>query len=148
MTQPHDVLYASKLFQEWLTALKERAMLQTHNQSQAMFHSVLHNVRRHMTTEQVLTFADLLPSLPRGIFIEGWRPTDPLPIGSADDLLQEVVQDLSPHHVAPDSIVRDVFDVLAEHSEPRAATTMKEQLPEQLRSLWPSGDKRSFDPAA
>jgi hypothetical protein len=44
MTQPHDDLYASKLFQEWLTALKERAMLQTHHQSQAMVRSVLHNV--------------------------------------------------------------------------------------------------------
>jgi hypothetical protein len=38
-------------------------MLQTHDQSQAMLRSVLHNVRRRMTTEQVLTFADALPPL-------------------------------------------------------------------------------------
>jgi uncharacterized protein (DUF2267 family) len=84
-------------------------MLQTHNQSQAMLGSVLHNVRRRMTTEQVLTFADALPPSPRGIFIEGWRPTDPPPIGSANEFLQEVVQDLSPRHVPPDSIVTDAF---------------------------------------
>ena len=112
-------------------------MLQTHNQSQAMLRSVLHNVRRRMTTEQVLTFADALPPLPRGIFIEGWRPTDPPPIGSANEFLQEVVQDLSPRHVPSDSIVTDTFAVLAKQSEPRAARTMKEQLPEQLRLLWP-----------
>jgi uncharacterized protein (DUF2267 family) len=50
-------------------------MLQTQNQNQAMLRSVLHNVRRRMTTEQVLTFADALPPLPRGICIEvGGQP--------------------------------------------------------------------------
>ena len=36
MTQPYNVLHASKLFQDWLSALKERALLQTNHQSQAM----------------------------------------------------------------------------------------------------------------
>jgi uncharacterized protein (DUF2267 family) len=90
MTQPHDVLNASKQFQDWLTALKDRAMLETLNQSQAMFRGVLHRLRRHLTTEQTLTFADALPPLPRGIFIEGWRPAKPLPVASASDFLQGV----------------------------------------------------------
>lgn len=61
LTQPYDVLHASKLFQDWLSALKERALLQTNHQSQAMLRSVLHSIRRRMTTEQVLAFADALP---------------------------------------------------------------------------------------
>jgi uncharacterized protein (DUF2267 family) len=138
MTQPYEIVHASKLFQEWLTALKEKAMLATHNQSQAMFRSVLHNLRRHMTTQQVLAFADALPPLPRGIFIEGWRPADPPSAGSANDLLREVVKDLAAHHVAPDSIVADVFAVLREHSDEQTAKTMKEQIPEPIRSLWPN----------
>jgi hypothetical protein len=36
MTQSYDVLHASKQFQDWLMAIKERAMFQTRNQSQAM----------------------------------------------------------------------------------------------------------------
>ena len=103
MTQPRDVLYASKLFQEWLDDLKQRALLQTHNQSQAMFRGVLHGMRRHMTTAQVLDFADALPPLPRGIFIKGWRPADPLPLASADAFLRELVPDsLAPHVIPPD----------------------------------------------
>lgn len=137
MTQPYVVLYASKQFQEWLTALKDRAYLQTHNQSQAMFRAVLHRLRRHLTTDQVLTFADALPPLPRGIFIEGWRPPDALPLTSAGEFLQGVIESLSPHQVPPDSIVRDVFAVLAERSEPLGARTMREQLPEELRPFWP-----------
>jgi uncharacterized protein (DUF2267 family) len=137
MTQPREVLFASKLFQEWLTALKERALLQTHNQSQAMFRGVLHALRRHMTTGQVLGFADALPPLPRGIFIEGWRPADPQPLESAEAFLAEVVGSLAPHEIPPDSIVADVFAVLAQHSEPRDAKALHVQIPAPLQALWP-----------
>jgi uncharacterized protein (DUF2267 family) len=139
MTQPYDILQASTLFQDWLTALKQRALLQTHNQSQAMFRAVLHCLRRHMTTEQVLNFADALPPLPRGIFIEGWRPAEPKPLASAQGFTAEVVTVLAPHHVPPDTIVADVFAVLAEHAEPNAAETMQAQLPAPLQPLWSSG---------
>lgn len=138
MTQPYDILQASKLFQDWLTALKQRALLQTHNQSQAMFRAVLHRLRRHMTSAQVLDFADALPPLPRGIFIEGWRPAEPEPLTSAQAFTAEVVTALAPHHVPPDTIVPDVFAVLAEHTEPNAAATMRVQLPDPLKPLWPS----------
>jgi uncharacterized protein (DUF2267 family) len=139
MTQPREVLFASKLFQDWLDTLKERALLQTHNQCQAMFRAVLHALRRHMTTAQVLNFADALPPLPRGIFIEGWRPAAPLPVSSASDFISDVIKDLAPHHVPPETIVADVFAVLAERSEPLAAKTMYAQIPESLRPLWPRG---------
>jgi uncharacterized protein (DUF2267 family) len=137
MTQPREVVFASKLFQDWLAALKQRALLQTHNQSQAMFRGVLHALRTHMTTAQVLNFADALPPLPRGIFIEGWRPADPLPLVSADAFLREVVERLAPHIIPPDTIVADVFAVLAEHSEPQDTQIMRAQIPPPLQPLWP-----------
>lgn len=137
MTQPREVLFASKLFQDWMDALKQRALLQTHNQSQAMFRAVLHALRRHMTTAQVLNFADALPPLPRGIFIEGWRPAKPLPVTSANDFIKDVIKDLAPHHVPPASIVADVFAVLAERSYTRSVPIMREQIPEPLKPLWP-----------
>jgi len=138
MTQPRDVIFASKLFQDWLDALKRRALLQTHNQSQAMFRAVLHALRRHMTTAQVLNFADALPPLPRGIFIEGWRPADPLPMKSVNDFVREVFEDLAPHHVPPNSIVKDVFTVLSERCYARSVPILREQIPDPLKALWPA----------
>jgi uncharacterized protein (DUF2267 family) len=137
MTQPRDVLHASELFQAMLAAIKARATLQTHNQSQAMFRAVMLAIRRHMSTEQVLTFADALPALPRGIFIEGWRPAEPAPLLSAHDLTRSVTDDLASHHVPPDTIVADVLAVLAEGAEPAIAKTMRDQLPAVLKPLWP-----------
>jgi uncharacterized protein (DUF2267 family) len=138
MTQPREVLHASKLYQEWLAALKERALLQTHNQSQAMFRGVLHALRRHMTPEQVLAFADALPPLPRGIFLERWRPTGPLPLASPQQLTAEVATDLASHHAPPDTIVADVLVVLAERLERTEAEIARDQLPDVLRPLWPT----------
>jgi uncharacterized protein (DUF2267 family) len=137
MTQPRDVLEASQLYQQWLAALKARALLATHNQSQAMFRAVLHALRRHMTDGQVLTFADALPPLPRGIFIEGWRPGAAQPLASPADLTRDVMAALAPHHVPPDSIVADVLAVLATHSDARAAATLRAQLPQAVQALWP-----------
>ena len=137
MTQPRDVLYASKLFQDWLDALIARALPATHNQARAMVRAILHRLRRHMTTEQVLIFADALPPLPRGIFIEGWRPAEPQPLKSADELLREVTESLAPHHVPPDTIVADVFAIIAKHSEPPTSKTMRDQIPAPLKPLWP-----------
>ena len=139
MTQPRDVVHASKLFQDMLAAIKARALLATHNQSQAMFRSVMHATRRHMSTEQVLAFADALPPLPRGIFIEGWRPAEPIPIESGQALLREVTADLAAHHAPPDTIVSDIFAVLAETSDQRDAQAMRDQLPVALKPLWPAG---------
>jgi uncharacterized protein (DUF2267 family) len=138
MTQPYDVQFASEQYQAWLSALKDRAMLQSHNQSQAIFRAVLQALRRHMTMEQTLSFADALPPLPRGIFIERWRPADPVSLSCANDFLQEVIESLSPHIIPPESIVSDVFAVLAERSSRLGAERLQQQLPEQLKSLWPS----------
>lgn len=139
MTQPPEVLYASQQYQEWLAALKDAAMLATHNQSHAMMRAVLHELRRYLTTEQVLTFADALPPLPRGIFIEGWRPGTPVPPpASAADFDAAMTKALSPHHVPPASIVANVFAVLAAHVGPRDAATMRSTLPEVLKPLWPA----------
>ena len=138
MTQPRDVLYASQLYQEWLGALKDRALLHTHNQAQAIFRSVLQTLRRHMSPAQVLTFADALPPLPRGILLEGWRPADAQPLGPTDEFLREVVDDLAPHVIPPDTVIGDVFAIITEHSEPWQAAAMREQLPAALRGLWPA----------
>jgi uncharacterized protein (DUF2267 family) len=88
-----------------------------------MFRGVLHGLRKYMTTAQVISFADALPPLPRGIFIEGWHPGEPQPLTTADVFLRALTENLAPHQIPPDSIVSDVFAILAEHSKPRDTQT-------------------------
>jgi uncharacterized protein (DUF2267 family) len=139
MTQPPEILYASKLYQDWLNALRDQAMLATHNQAQAIMRAVFHELRRHMDAETVMRFADALPPLPRGILIEHWRCNDPVePLASAEAFTRDVFRSLSPHVVPPDDIVAHVFDVLATRSIGSNAHAMRDLLPEVLKPLWPS----------
>ncbi len=146
MTQPAEVEFASQQFQDWLTALKTRALLQTHNQSQAIMRAVLAELRRYMSTDQVLDFADALPPLPRGIFLERWRPADAMPLASAADFTVGVVRRLSPHVIPPDSVAGDVLAVLAAHVSARNGAVMRAALPEALRPLWPDCPEAAGEP--
>jgi len=138
MPQPADVLYGSKQYQEWLSALKKQSMLETQNQSQAMMRAVMHELRLYLETADVLTFANAMPPLPRGIFIENWKPNQtPAPLASAEQFTQGVVGRLSPHFVPPDSIVRDVLAVWAQFLSPLNARQISSVLPEPLAALWP-----------
>jgi uncharacterized protein (DUF2267 family) len=136
MDSTNDILHASNSFERWMKALKDRAALQTQEECIVTFRAVLHCLRERMTTPQVLSFADALPALPRGIFLAGWRPGHALPSGAPTTFLHDVMEDLSSHHV-PDSIVADLFFVLDHQSGPPKSEAMRDQLPDQLRSLWP-----------
>jgi uncharacterized protein (DUF2267 family) len=138
MTQPAEILYASEQYQKWLTALKDQAMLATHNQSQAMMRAVMHVLRRYLSTEKVMKIANALPPLPRGIFIEGWHPKDThMEFSSISEFTNAVANNLSPHQVPPQSIVTDVFKVLADHSERANAEVLRDSLPHKLKPYWP-----------
>lgn len=138
MTQPYDVEFASPHYQQWLGDLKQQASLVTHNQSQAMMRAVMHQLRRTLTPDQVLTVANALPALPRGIFIEGWSLDDDraVPV-SSDEFTAWVADDLKSHHVPPESIVADVFAVWARHLDPRQREAIVACLPASLKALWP-----------
>ncbi|EJN04834.1 DUF2267 domain-containing protein [Phyllobacterium sp. YR531] len=138
MTQPQEIVHASRQFQDWLSALKTRAMFATHNQSFASMRSVMHRLRRYMNTDQVLAFADALPPLPRGLFIEGWRPCPALDLVSEQQLAREVYDDLTAHHSPPDTIVRDVLTIMAKQLDAHNAKIAGEQLPPVLQPLWPN----------
>jgi len=75
MTQPCDVAFASRQYQDWLAALKDRASLATDNPAPAMVREVMHYLRRSLPPDDVVVAADALPALPRVIFIEGWSST-------------------------------------------------------------------------
>ena len=132
MPMPHEITQASKQFMELLGALKERALLQTHNQCYAMLRAVLHEFRCYMTTDQAIAFAGALPPVTRAIFVADWQAADAPPPPCLQKFTDAVVKRLAPHHIPPDGIVGDVFVVLAA----RMAAGAIDPLPAGLKKLW------------
>lgn len=142
MTIPADVQFASKQFDAILGALKDMAFLATHNQGFAMLRAVLHELRDHLTVEQTAAFGDALPALIRGIFYEDWHPScDPPRFPAPNVFTEAVFRRLSPHHVPPESIVTDVFAVLARHIDDAALKTVLDQCPDGARAMWALSEK-------
>jgi uncharacterized protein (DUF2267 family) len=137
MPMPPEIAQASVQFMDLLGALKERAWLQTHNQCYAMLRAVLHEFRQYLTVRQAIAVADALPAVTRAIFVEDWAPCDEPPAPPApEEFTAAVVRRLSPHHVPPDSIVADVFAVLAPRCNAARLGPAVDALPSELRNLW------------
>ena len=74
----------------------------------------------------------------RGIYFEGWRPSRvPEKVRSKQKFLDEVVMKLLPHRIAPEPAVRDVFSLLAHHGDPGEIADVIDQLPGEIKELWP-----------
>jgi len=138
MTQPYDVEFASKQYQEWLVALKEKAMLATLNQAQAMMRAVMAELRDSVPDEDALAIANALPALARGIMLEGWRLGGAKSeIASSESFHRLLCAHLKEHHAPPDDLATAVFAVWRKKLAPEKAKAVFEKLPAALRPLWP-----------
>ena len=138
MTQPYDVEFASKQYQQWLVALKDKAMLATLNQAQAMMRAVMAELRDAVSDNDALAIANALPPLARGVMLEGWTMgAEKNNIASQDAFHQRLVARLEPHQPPPDDLATAVFSVWRDELSPEKAKAVYAHLPAVLRPLWP-----------
>ena len=137
MTQPHDVLFASQQYQQWLAALKDKAMLATHNQAQAMMRAVLQELRDSVSDEDALAIANALPALPRGIMLEGWRLGRKKHVVASREAFQAALERrLGAHSPPPDDLTEAAFAVLGKALGRPAGEAVCGVLPAALQPLW------------
>lgn len=94
---PWTYRHASAEWQRFLDIAKDEMILVSNNAAYTAIEGVLLTFRRRLTIEQALRFADALPSIPRAIFVSGWRPEAPAPWDSRAEQTAEA-QALRPHH--------------------------------------------------
>lgn len=130
---------------EWIDDLMET--LRTDNEPQACraLRITLHELREHMTNEEVADFSAQLPQLLRGVFFEGWRPTGkPVKRRSLTELLERLYEQ-SPDCENTEQVevmVRDVFEFLCRHISAGEIRHIVTGLPKELRTLWPADAER------
>ncbi|XHC12666.1 DUF2267 domain-containing protein [Labrenzia sp. ac12] len=78
MPMPQTYFRASVEFDAFIHDVRDTCMLQTHHQAYHTLRAVLHTFRDHLTTEQALAFANILPAVTRAIFVEDWHSVRPV----------------------------------------------------------------------
>nr|MDT0657504.1 DUF2267 domain-containing protein [Micromonospora sp. DSM 115978] len=108
------------------------------DQSYAALRTVLHLLRDRLPVEESAQFAAQLPVLVRGMFYDGWDPTD-VPIKlNRDDFLYEVRQGF-PYDVegGAERVVRTVLNALRRHITEGEWEDVRASVPRDLSPIIP-----------
>ncbi|NJO33958.1 MAG: DUF2267 domain-containing protein [Rhodospirillales bacterium] len=140
MSYPATIAHAIQQSQEWLKQVRDYADLADEQNAYSVLRAVLHQLRDRLTLDEAFGLAAQLPLIIRGIYFEGYRPRDvPERIRSKQRFLDGVAAKLRPHRIAPEAAVRAVFATLAHRCDPGEIADVIDQLPGELKALWPKG---------
>ncbi|MEU4554601.1 DUF2267 domain-containing protein [Micromonospora violae] len=108
------------------------------NQSYAALRTVLHLLRDRLAVDESVEFAQQLPVLVRGIYFDGWAPSD-VPIKlNRDDFLYEVRQGF-PYDAegGAERVTQVVLDTLRRHVTQGEWEDVKDTMPKDLAKMMP-----------
>ena len=139
MSIPATIAHAVQEAQEWLKQVRDYADLADEQHAYSAMRAVLHQLRDRLTLEEAFDLSAQLPLIIRGVFFEAYNPRHaPEKIRSKQAFLDAVVTKLQPHRIAPEVAVRAVFATLAHHCDSGEVADVIDQLPSDLKKLWPN----------
>ncbi len=124
----------------WLKAVMDRLDTEDRHRAYASLRAVLHALRDRIGPESAAHLGAQLPMLLRGLYYEGWDPTNkPTKERHEDAFLARIAQELPR---ATESEVEQgalaVLDVLSKYVDQGAAVKIATMFPHDLRKFWPS----------
>ena len=124
---------------QWLTDFSRETGRDDSQKAWAMFRAVLHVLRDRLTLDQTAHLSAQLPLVLRGLYFEGWRPSDqPMPLRTRDQFIQAVAEQLSGHpEIDPNQAVAGVFKVLGDRITRGELDKIRNMLQPELQALWP-----------
>lgn len=103
--------------------------------------TVLHALRDRLHPGEAAQLAAQLPTLLKGVYFDGWRPSaPPLKIRDRQEFLDGIRATLESRMPTADAdrITRAVFALLTEHVSEGEIEQVVGSLPAELRELWPA----------
>lgn len=137
MTVPPEYVHATRDFDRFMTDFMEISTLETHHRAYAVVRAVLHVFRDHLTIEQALRFADILPAVLRAIFVEDWHPPhNPASFPDQQQLIAEVRGKRRDHTLADERSILDVAEALRRNVPLESLSRVLKDLPAGARAYW------------
>lgn len=126
---------------EWLDSMQ--IALDWPADKQDAYHAMragLHFLRDRLTPTETAHLSAQLPMLLRGLYYEGWNPSDkPLDINTYEELTEYLADAIDRDIIAdPTVIMRALFSVLYEHITEGQLAHIQSMLPAEMRAFWPN----------
>jgi uncharacterized protein (DUF2267 family) len=135
---PTTITNAVQTTQTWLNELCDNGELADPSEAVAVLRSVLHQLRDRLTVEEAVDLSAQLPMIIRGMYFEGWQPKKvPIKVQTKQQFIDDLAGQHFPNAVPTERAVRDVFALLAHHCDPGEISDVIEQLPQEIKELWP-----------
>jgi uncharacterized protein (DUF2267 family) len=122
----------------WLKELMQELATESRHDAYVALRAVLHALRDRLPVEEVAQLGAQLPMLIRGMYYEGWDPTDkPVRERRLEGFLAGMAVELPNDVDDPEPVARAVFSVLAKRVSEGEIEDIKQLLPTPIRELWP-----------
>lgn len=107
-------------------------------QSYAALRAVLHTARDRMTVEECVQFGAQLPTLLRGVYYDGWKPSE-VPLKMSKEEFFTCVREDFPYAIEGDTerLARTVLKVLQQYVSSGEWDDVKAVFPGSLAAIFP-----------
>lgn len=124
---------------EWLISVEEELHDTNRQAAYQALRSVMHALRDRLTVEEAAHLAAGLPSFLRGVYYEGWSPTNKPEKLDRQQFLDCVQASYAgPGAIDPLRCTKAVFAVLQQRIGSGEIDDVRSILPREMESLWPS----------
>ncbi|MGQ9427557.1 DUF2267 domain-containing protein [Gilvimarinus sp. F26214L] len=124
----------------WLAEISDQLDHVDREAAWAAMNAVLRTVRDRVPVDEAADFAAQLPTLIRGAYYEGWRPSEaPHRWRHKQDYLGAIREKLPGRdNLDPEQAARAVLKVAARHMNPEELEKIKAIHPKEVWDLWPT----------
>jgi len=124
----------------WLKDIMERLESEDRHHAYSTLRAVLHALRDRIGSESAAHLGAQLPMLLRGLYYEGWDPTNkPTKERHEEAFVAHIARELpraGEGEVEQGALA--VLDVLSKHVDRGAAVKIATMFPQELRKFWPA----------
>jgi hypothetical protein len=123
---------------EWLVSVEEELHDSNRQAAYQALRSVMHALRDRLTVEEATHLAAGLPSFLRGVYYEGWSPTNKPEKLDRQQFLDCVQASYAgPSPIDPLRCTKAVFAVLQRRIGSGEINDVRSILPREIEALWP-----------
>ncbi|CAG0948265.1 MAG: DUF2267 domain-containing protein [Rhizobiaceae bacterium] len=137
-TTVHSFAHAAEQAQQWVNELCAD-LGWSERRAYRLLRSVLHTLRDWLRTDEMADLAAQLPTLVRGVYFEGWGPSDAPPAErSKADFIARVDADFADDPIYDTAVaIAAVFRLLDRHVSSGEIDQVRASMRKSLRKLWP-----------